>query len=146
MKEKLYSYFLVSVQYLLAFVLLFLNSSFTSKTVPLSIFLVGFIIGIYAIYNNKLHNFNIIPEIKDGAELVTHGIYGHIRHPMYFSVALMMLGVIIFNLNIINITIYLLLLLSLFLKANKEEKLWSKKTSNYKKYKQKTKMIIPYIL
>ena len=146
MKEKLYSYFLVSVQYLLAFVLLFLNNSFTSKMVPLSIFVVGFIIGIYAIYNNKLHNFNIIPEIKNGAELVTHGIYGHIRHPMYFSVALMMFGVIIFNLNTINITIYLLLLLSLFLKANKEEKLWSKKTPNYKKYKQKTKMIIPYIL
>ncbi len=146
MRKKLYSYFLVSVQYLLAFVLLFLNSSFTSNIVPLSIFIVGFIIGIYAIYNNKLNNFNIIPEIKDGAELVTHGIYKYMRHPMYFSVALMMLGVIIFNLNTINIIIYLLLLLSLFLKANKEEKLWSKKTPNYKKYKEKTKMIIPYIL
>ncbi len=138
MREKIYSYFLVSVQYLLAFVLLFLNSSFASKAIPLSIFIVGFIVGIYAIYNNKLHNFNIIPEIKDGAELVTHGIYGYIRHPMYFSVALMMLGIIIFNLNIINIIIYLLLLLSLFLKANKEEKLWSKKTPDYKKYKEKT--------
>ncbi len=138
MRKKLYSYFLVSVQYLLAFVLLFLNSSFTSNIVPLSIFIIGFIIGIYAIYNNKLNNFNIIPEIKDGAELVTHGIYRYMRHPMYFSVALMMLGVIIFNLNTINIIIYLLLLLSLFLKANKEEKLWSKKTPDYKKYKQKT--------
>ncbi len=146
MKQKFYSYLLVSLQYIFMAVLLYLNKHYLLQIVPFSIFIIGFIIGIYAIYNNELHNFNIIPEIKDGASLVTHGIYKYIRHPMYFSVALMMFGVIVYNINISNIFIYLLLILVIVLKAKKEEALWSQISSQYSIYKQKTKMIIPCIL
>jgi len=109
------------------------------------IFSIGFIVGIYALFHNGLGNFNIIPEIKDEAILATHGVYKYIRHPMYFSVTFMMLGVIIYNLNIFNITIFSLLILVLFLKARKEELLWGQKSQAYLAYMQKTKMIIPYI-
>jgi len=146
MKQKNYSYLLVSLQYLIMVILLYLNYTFLLQAVPLSIFFIGFIIGIYAIYCNKLHNFNIIPEIKDNANLVTHGIYKYVRHPMYLSVAVMMLGTIIFNLNFVNIFIYLILILALFLKARKEEKLWSKKIPQYSDYMKSSKMIIPYLL
>ncbi len=146
MKQKNYSYLLVSLQYLIMVILLYINYTFLLQAVPLSIFFIGFIIGIYAIYCNKLHNFNIIPEIKDNANLVTHGIYKYVRHPMYLSVAVMMLGTIIFNLNFVNIFIYLILILALFLKARKEEKLWSKKIPQYSDYMKSSKMIIPYLL
>ena len=146
MKQKNYSYLLVSLQYLIMIILLYINYTFLLQAVPLSIFFIGFIIGIYAIYCNKLHNFNIIPEIKDNANLVTHGIYKYVRHPMYLSVAVMMLGTIIFNLNFVNIFIYLILILALFLKARKEEKLWSKKIPQYSDYMKSSKMIIPYLL
>ena len=146
MKQKNYSYLLVSLQYLIMVILLYINYTFLLQAVPLSIFFIGFIIGIYAIYCNKLHNFNIIPEIKDNANLVTHGIYKYVRHPMYLSVAVMMLGTIIFNLNFVNIFIYLILILALFLKARKEEKLWSKKIPQYSDYIKHSKMIIPCLL
>ena len=146
MKEKIYSYLLVSLQYTLIAVLLYLNGHYLLQIVPLGIFIAGFIVGIYAIHNNKRDNFNISPEIKDGAKLVTHGIYRYIRHPMYFSVALMMLGLIIYNPNMINISIYILMILALFLKAKREEKLWEAKSDKYIYYRQQTKMIIPYIL
>ena len=146
MKQKNYSYLLVSLQYLIMVILLYINYTFLLQAVPLSIFFIGFIIGIYAIYCNKLHNFNIIPEIKDNANLVTHGIYKYVRHPMYLSVAVMMLGTIIFNLNFVNIFIYLILILALFLKARKEEKLWSKKIPQYSDYMKHSKMIIPCLL
>ncbi|NOX15126.1 MAG: DUF1295 domain-containing protein [Epsilonproteobacteria bacterium] len=146
MKQKNYSYLLVSLQYIFMAILLYLNGNYLLQIVPLGIFIVGFIIGIYAIYNNQLHNFNIISEIKDGASLVTHGMYKYIRHPMYFSVILMMFGVIIYNINIRNIVIYLLLVLVVILKAKKEELLWNQTSSQYSAYKEKTKMIIPFIL
>ena len=146
MEQKIYSYLLVSTQYIIMALLLYLNAEYLLKIVPFTLFVIGFAVGIYAIYNNKLHNFNIIPEIKDGASLVRDGIYGYVRHPMYFSVALMMFGLIIYNLNIVNISIYMLMILALFLKARKEERLWGAKTPQYAKYKQKTKMMIPYIL
>ncbi len=146
MKQEIYSYLLVSMQYIIMTVLIYLNSRYLLQTVPLSIFSIGFIIGIYAIYNNQLHNFNIIPEIKDGASLITHGVYKYVRHPMYFSVIVMMLGLIIHNPDIINFSLYSLMILALFLKAKKEEKLWETKTDEYANYKQQTKMIIPYIL
>jgi protein-S-isoprenylcysteine O-methyltransferase Ste14 len=126
-------------------VLFYLNGRFLLQIVPFGIFLLGFFIGIYAIYNNKRDNFNIIPEIKDGAKLVTHGMYRYIRHPMYFSVAVMAFALICYNPNMTNIFLFILMILVLSLKAKKEERLWKAKSSEYSRYKQQTKMIIPYI-
>ena len=102
--------------------------------------------GIYAITCNKLSNFNIIPEIKEEAKLIITGAYKYIRHPMYFAVLLIMLGVITVNLNMISILLYLFLILVLYLKAKKEELLWVEKSKQYEEYKCKTKMFIPFIL
>ncbi len=146
MKQKIYSYILVSMQFTFIVILLAINPSVFSHVLSLALFFVGFIVGIYALFHNGLGNFNIIPEIKKGASLATTGVYGYIRHPMYFSVIFMMLGVIISNLTILNIFVYSLLVLVLFLKAKKEEVLWSQKSQEYKAYTQKTKMIIPFIL
>jgi len=106
----------------------------------------GFFVGIYAITYNKISNFNIVPEIKKEAQLITQGIYSYIRHPMYFSVLLIMLGVICVQIDILNIFIYALLVFVLYLKAKKEEFLWSNKSNEYKKYQKKTKMFIPFLL
>ena len=32
---------------------------------------------------NRLGNFNILPEIKEGCELIQTGTYHFVRHPMY---------------------------------------------------------------
>jgi len=95
---------------------------------------------------NKLSNFNITPEIKEKAKLITTGAYAYIRHPMYFAVLLIMLGVVTTHFNLTSGLIYLGLILILFLKAQKEEKLWSQKSTAYKKYMKTTKMFIPFIL
>ncbi len=146
MKDRLYSYILVALQYTIMAVLLFFNRDFVLHIVPLSLFLLGFIVGIYGINHNGSGNFNITPDIKDGAVLVTSGIYKYVRHPMYLSVALMMSGIIAYRPNIQNISIYLILLLTIFLKASKEERLWSQKSDRYRAYRQKTKMFIPFVI
>jgi protein-S-isoprenylcysteine O-methyltransferase Ste14 len=96
--------------------------------------------------HNPLGNFNITPEIKENASLITTGAYSYIRHPMYFSVLVMMLGVIVSKPTLLSFFIYALLVATLFLKATKEEVLWMEQSYEYKNYRQQTKKIIPFIL
>ena len=146
MQQNLYSYALVSLQFLLIGALLMTGTSIFSNLLAILIFISGALMGMYALFYNNLKNINIIPEIKKDAVLITTGAYAYIRHPMYFSVLVMMLGVVIAELNTLRIIIYLLLIITLLLKAHKEEKLWLKKSEAYKVYKQRTKSIIPFIV
>lgn len=146
MKTKTYPYFLVFLQFIIIALLLLLNESILAKPYSLVIFILGLGIGIYTLLFNKLSNFNISPLIKKDATLITWGAYKLIRHPMYFSVLLMMFAVVLVKISLINIILYLALITVLFLKAKKEEKLWRNSSSEYTKYMKKTKMFIPFIL
>jgi len=146
MKSKLYSYLLVTVQFACILVLVMRTDTIWAQPFPLLIFLVGASVGVYAIKHNQSDNFNIIPEIKDNAELITTGAYAYIRHPMYFSVLWMMFGFLVARFDVLELFTYAILILALFFKASKEEKLWIAKSEEYQAYKAKTKSIIPFIL
>ena len=146
MKSKSYSYFLVSLQFILIAILLITHGLQTPSNFALLIFLVGCGFGLYTVRHNPLGNFNITPEIKENASLITTGAYRYIRHPMYFSVLVMMLGVVVSKPILLSLFIYVLLVVTLFLKAQKEEMLWMEQSSEYKNYRQKTKRIIPFVL
>ncbi|HBQ24480.1 MAG TPA: isoprenylcysteine carboxylmethyltransferase family protein, partial [Gammaproteobacteria bacterium] len=60
-----------------------LVESFSALLIILSL-----IVGLMAVVNMRLDNLNIVPTLKDKHQLVTHGIYHFIRHPMYTSVLL----------------------------------------------------------
>jgi len=46
------------------------------------------VLAVWTLAHNRLGNFNIRPEPKDGGQLITSGPYHWIRHPMYTSVLL----------------------------------------------------------
>jgi protein-S-isoprenylcysteine O-methyltransferase Ste14 len=146
MKSKKYSYLLVSLQFIFIAVLALQHGLHLPSPFPLLIVIIGCGFGIYTISLNKLGNFNITPEIKENASLITKGAYRYIRHPMYFSVLVIMLGVLVSKPNLLSFFIYVLLVVTLFLKAQKEEVLWMERSCEYKSYRQKTKKIIPFIL
>ena len=146
MRQRLYSYVLVTLQFLVIGTMLLSSASLFSSVLAIIVFACGALMGLYAVFHNNLKNINIIPEIKQDAVLITTGAYAYIRHPMYFSVLLMMLGVLIADVNVLHGGLYLLLTLTLLLKAHKEEKLWMEKSEAYKAYMQKTKSIIPFIV
>jgi len=146
MKHKSYSYLLVSLQFIFIAILLIEHGFHTPNNFALLIFLLGCGFGLYTIRHNPLGNFNITPEIKENASLITTGAYRYIRHPMYFSVLVMMLGVVVSKPTLLSLFIYVLLVVTLFLKAQKEETLWMEQSSEYKNYMQQTKKIIPFIL
>lgn len=146
MEDKIYSLILVFLQFLIIVIILILNDSIFSNKFSIFITLIGLVLGIYTLTFNKLGNFNITPEIKKGAILITTGTYKYIRHPMYFVVLLIMFAVIISSLNILSILLYFCLIYILYLKAKKEETLCLEKYEEYFYYKKRTKMFIPFIL
>ena len=111
----------------------------------LVVVLLGLIVGFLALLENKLDNFNILPDIKEDGELVTTGIYAYIRHPMYSSVLLLMGGVTTFYPYMYEFVLYAILVVVLLLKLFYEESLWHKEDEAYKEYSKTTKRIIPYI-
>lgn len=140
-----YSKLLVVLQFFIIFLLLILNNFIFSYPFSLLISSFGLIFGIYTLFFNKVGNFNITPDIKEDSLLIKKGAYKYIRHPMYSSVLLIILGVALTNINIINTLLFIALIIVLYLKAKREETLWSKESEDYKEYKSKTKMFVPFI-
>ena len=102
------------------------------------------IIGSIAVLNMKFNNLNIIPTLKDNHQLRTHGIYKFIRHPMYTSVLLSCLALVLSNPHWIAQLVMAVLLINLILKSNFEEKLLLKRFKSYSKYRQKTGRFLPF--
>ena len=146
MKSKRISYLLVSLQFIFITILVIHHDVHTPSNFALLIFLLGCGFGLYTVKHNQLGNFNITPEIKQNASLITTGAYRYIRHPMYFSVLLMMLGIVVSKPTILSFVIFVLLIITLFMKAQKEEMLWMERSCEYKTYMRHTKKIIPFIL
>ena len=146
MKSPLYSKLLVVLQFGIIGLMVLFSNTLLSSFLALGIFLIGSAIGIVAISCNKIGNFNIQPELKEDCKLITSGIYGYIRHPMYTSVSVMMFGVLLTTPTLLESGFFLGLISTLYLKASREEKLWLNHHNGYQNYKERTKLFIPYIL
>lgn len=146
LKNKNYSYLLVSLQFTCIGLLILLNLSMFTKTIPVLIFLSGVGFFFYTLLFNNMSNFNIIPDIKKDATLITTGAYKYIRHPMYFAVLITMFAPLTNSFSLTNFSISIVLSVTMFLKAKKEEYLWHGESSEYKDYMSNTKMIIPFVL
>lgn len=107
------------------------------------LFHLALILLLWITMHNRIGNYNIIPEIKEGASLIKTGPYRFVRHPMYSAVILIAVAVFIYWYHPYKIVLLLGLVLTLFTKATKEEKLWSEKMIGYRKYKKTTGMFFP---
>jgi protein-S-isoprenylcysteine O-methyltransferase Ste14 len=141
-----YPQLLVLLQFGLMGLMLFLSNGIISSLSSILIFFVGLSLGIWAIMHNQVGNFNIQPKMKEGSSLVTTGIYQYIRHPMYSAVIIMMTAVVLVTPTAIEGLLLLLLIMVLFLKAKREEEIWSEANEAYEAYRQRTKYFIPFIL
>ncbi len=142
----MYPKFLVFLQFGLIGLMIFFSHGVLSSVPAIVIFLMGVSIGLWAINHNQRGNFNIQPKLKEGCQLVTTGAYNYIRHPMYTSVLLMMLGVLVSTPTLLEFLFFTALIAVLVLKAKREELLWCGHDEAYLEYKKHTKLFIPYIL
>jgi protein-S-isoprenylcysteine O-methyltransferase Ste14 len=112
---------------------------------PLLLCMSGAGLGIATLAFNRIGNFNILPEIKSGARLITSGPYRYMRHPMYTALVLMMAGIALYNAYIVNYLGVLLVAVAVFLKAGREERYLQTAFSQYAAYALNTKRFLPYL-
>jgi len=145
-KHEFYPKLLVFLQFGLIGLMLYFSKGVLQSITGIIIFIAGVLLGLWAITHHKRGNFNIQPKLKEGCTLVTSGAYNYIRHPMYTSVILMMLGVWVSTPTLLEFLFFILLILVLVLKAKREEALWCGHDQAYLDYQKRTKLFIPYIL
>jgi protein-S-isoprenylcysteine O-methyltransferase Ste14 len=143
--SKLLEYLLVTIQF--AGILLI---GMTTKWASLPLLAViagasGFTLGGYAILVMKIGNFHVLPSPVKSSEMVLHGPYRYIRHPMYTSVLLTLLALVAGDYSQGRLITWLLLVADLIVKLEYEEKLLMLRFPAYRYYRQKTKRLIPFL-
>ena len=100
-------------------------------------------LGLWALSANRLGNFNIRPLPRAGGQLIQHGPYRWIRHPMYS--ALLLAGVAAARLAADAETWLVLgaLAVVLVIKANVEERGMTERYPAYREYRQRTRRFVP---
>jgi protein-S-isoprenylcysteine O-methyltransferase Ste14 len=102
-------------------------------------------LGVYTLLHNRLGNFNIRPEPKATAQLITSGPYGYIRHPMYSTVLLAASAFVVAENIWLKLGLWIALALVLSTKASFEEQLMSEKFSDYAAYRARSKRFLPFV-
>jgi len=109
-------------------------------------YLVGFLIIIIALIillvaiKDLGRNLSPFPRPINNSNLVTTGIYRFTRHPMYYSLIFISIGVFIIKLSIYYLFLTISLALIIKFKIALEEKYLMKKFKNYLLYKNEVKV------
>ena len=103
------------------------------------IIIIAFIILLFAI-KDLGRNLSPFPRPINNSNLVTKGIYRFMRHPMYYSLIFISIGVFIIKLSIYYLFLTISLALIIKFKIALEEKYLMNKFKNYLLYKNEVKV------
>jgi protein-S-isoprenylcysteine O-methyltransferase Ste14 len=92
------------------------------------------------------NNLTPVPQPRSNGSLVTTGIYGHARHPIYGGIILLVTGITVLFLTPLAGLFALLLVLFFVVKSHHEEGLLRRRFPEYDRYASQTKRFIPYIV
>ena len=106
---------------------------------------ISILLAFWSIYTMQKSKLRIFPEPSIDAILITDGPYRYIRHPMYTSVLLGCLGLVLIQFNLIRLAIFGLLVLNLLFKLHWEETMLKRKFDGYRKYCDDTFKLVPFI-
>ena len=128
------------------FAILLTGPIFAGNLFLLFIELVGIALGGWAVLIMMLKSkLNAFPDVRASAKLLTFGPYKYIRHPMYTSVFLIAIALVLsFPTTSRAITLILLIAIHLY-KIEYEEKLLLKHFKPYKEYASHTHKLIPFV-
>ena len=84
--------------------------------------------------------FTIMSEAR---ELIVHGIFRWVRHPLYTGHFIMFLGSLLLRLHPVSVGIYLLFCIGQFMRARIEERKLRTAFSDYEDYQRRTGMFFP---
>lgn len=146
LSHPVYSYILVALQFILIGLILLTGSWFIDNfSFGLILQALSIVLALWAVKTMRLGKFNIIPDPKNDSKLIKAGPYRFIRHPMYASILLFFIPLIIQEPSTIRIAFYIALALTLVFKLHYEEKLLAEKFTAYSNYQKQSHKLIPFI-
>ncbi len=103
----------------------------------------GIALGLWALSANRPGNFNIRPVPRSSGELVQHGPYRWIRHPMYSALLLVGLAAARVAGDVESWLVLAVLVVVLVIKANVEERGMIERHAGYRDYRKRTHRFVP---
>lgn len=115
------------------------------KVVAAILLVVGLIIAITARYT-LAGNWSNSVALKENHELITTGLYGYVRHPIYTGMLMMFLGTALSYGTLGAAVGFLVILVGILLKMREEEALMTEHfAQQYISYKKHTNTLIPFV-
>ena len=147
MKTRWQSYVLLGLQLAALGYLLFSGPLFVLIDRPLwlALELIGTGIGAWSIIAMRFRNLHAMPDVAPDAQLVTHGPYRRVRHPIYFAVLLIFGGMLGNHCTPLRAAVFVLLAVVLDIKCRYEERLLTLRFAAYGEYQRRTKRLIPFV-
>ena len=97
-----------------------------------------------AVYLAEASHRTMLGQVRDEPKVVRSGVYGIVRHPMYLSVILLALGLLLFSLSLAAACVWILLIGFMHVIARYEERqLVAYFGEDYRDYQREVRMWLP---
>ena len=140
------SYVLVGIQFVCLGLIVMTGPILASSWIFLGLELLGLALGLWALVVMNLRNLHVLPEVYPESTLVTHGPYRYIRHPMYSTLLLVTLALVLDAFSPERLLMWMLLFGDLWIKLRYEEQLLTHHFQDYQDYQRRTKRLIPFLI
>jgi protein-S-isoprenylcysteine O-methyltransferase Ste14 len=120
-------------------------TTFLNEIVPGTIRLIaGIIVMIAAAYLSMTGMRKVFGEVRDKPEVIRKGVFGIIRHPVYFGEILIYLGLLLFSISLAAAFIWIIVIVFLYYISRYEEKILLEFFGDeYRNYMKEVPMWIP---
>ena len=135
----------VIIQFASIFFLIYYAEASAFNSLSWVLILLSVVIGLKAVFDMKISNLNILPELKKEHNLVKSGIYSLIRHPMYTAVMLFCLALTLSRFDAISLGAFAILCIDLYFKSKKEESYLLDRFKSFQEYRSKTSRFLPFL-
>jgi len=142
---RIKSYTLVAVQFGCLLALALTGPVIARTPLFLALEVAALALAIWAILTMRIRRVNVTPEVRSGSHLVRHGPYRWVRHPMYASILLGTLALVLETPEPARWLLYAVLTIDLLVKLQYEEQLLSAAFPAYTAYREVSKRLIPFV-
>ena len=145
MSGRIRSYLHVIIQFSAIFYFV-IEFSWIDNSIFRGLIFFGLALATWSIWEMRKSGLTAMPDPQPQIRLIKSGPYKLIRHPMYTSLFIVLIPIVVFNFSIASLIVLIVFSINQLLKIKFEEKLLCDKISEYRIYMKKTWRLIPWLL